>query len=127
MDHFVRQQAGSGREGSASSRLSLLASGGSCDYMRTCHRVNAAARVGLLCPCQKLDVQEEPIWVRLLFLTKTEAPRVVREVASAAGSRCLCGGTTWDCQTAATARPAQQRLPGKKNRGQYDPASHGHC
>lgn len=88
MDHLLRQQARSSRGDSASSRLSLTASGGSCAYMSACYRINATALVGLLCPCQKVDIQEEPIWVSLLFLTNTEASQMVKEVAVQLDWRC---------------------------------------
>ena len=90
MDHFLRQQARSSRGDSASSCLSLTASGGSRAYMSACYRINATALVGLLCPCQKVDVQEEPIWVSLLFLTNTEASQMVKEVAMQLDWRCSC-------------------------------------
>ena len=81
MDHLLRQQSRSSRGDSASSRLSLTASGGSCAYIE-CLLQDKCNRPGwVTCPCQKVDVQEEPIWVSLLFLTHTEASQMVKEVA----------------------------------------------
>ena len=89
MDHLFRQQARSPWGDSAFSHLNLMASGRFHDYTNTCYRINTTALVGLLHPCQKVDVQEESIWVSLLLLTNTEATWTAREVASAAGLEVL--------------------------------------
>lgn len=84
MDHLFKQQAGS-----VWGWCFEPAESPGCWWSPWLHgcwcRTSAPVLVGLRRSCQKADVQEEPIWVRLPSLTYTEAAWVVREVAGAAG------------------------------------------